>query len=294
MPTEKPKAVRSSLPTRVIRGALPLPLPAAQLVASTITRDDKFGFADAPEEVRNELIRSVMNARKRTGKNKGGTEYNDYSQAVHKDIQSLDVNLGDAIAGSIDADDFRAATTFGRVSYDYDPDTDTYSVYDSYDFSKTPNTGNAYSAVRSAAGAVGVKESSPKLIGTFKGADYADFEGSDGYTNTKKTNAEAAKGYKRLLENNDRMFSPVSKFKKGGKIKAKKSKTSEYYAKNPEAAEKRRRWQRKENKKESKKKYRAFLNRMRRKAGRYGNGDGMDYDHGERRFMSARRNRSKK
>ena len=33
---------------------------------------------------------------------------------------------------------------------------------------------------------------------------------------------------------------------------------------------------------------------MRRKAGRYGNGDGMDYDHDERRFISAVRNRSKK
>ena len=77
-------------------------------------------------------------------------------------------------------------------------------------------------------------------------------------------------------------------------MKAKKSKTSRYYASNPEAAEKRRKWQRKENKKKSKKKYRAFLNRMRRKAGRYGNGDGMDYDHGEKRFMTAKKNRSKK
>ena len=77
-------------------------------------------------------------------------------------------------------------------------------------------------------------------------------------------------------------------------VKAKKSKTSKYYAENPEAAEKRRRWQRKENKKEGKKKYRAFLNKMRRKAGKYGNGDGMDYDHDEKKFISAKRNRSKK
>lgn len=77
-------------------------------------------------------------------------------------------------------------------------------------------------------------------------------------------------------------------------MKAKKSKTSRYYASNPEAAEKRRKWQRKENKKKSKKKYRAFLNKMRRRAGRYGNGDGKDYDHGEKRFISAKRNRSKK
>ena len=77
-------------------------------------------------------------------------------------------------------------------------------------------------------------------------------------------------------------------------MKAKKKSTSKYYKENPKAAEKRRRWQRKENKKKKKKRYRAFLNKMRRKAGRYGNGDGMDYDHTEKRFMSAKRNRSKK
>ena len=77
-------------------------------------------------------------------------------------------------------------------------------------------------------------------------------------------------------------------------MKAKRSKTSKYYAKNPKAAEKRRKYQRKLNKKKKKKLYRAFLNRMRRKAGRYGNGDGKDYDHDEKKFITAKRNRSKK
>jgi len=77
-------------------------------------------------------------------------------------------------------------------------------------------------------------------------------------------------------------------------MKAKKSKTSEYYKKNPKAAEKRRKYQRKLNKSKKKKLYRAFLNRMRREAGRYGNGDGKDYDHDEKKFITAKRNRSKK
>jgi len=77
-------------------------------------------------------------------------------------------------------------------------------------------------------------------------------------------------------------------------MKAKKSKTSEYYEKNPKAAEKRRKYQRKLNKSKKKKLYRAFLNRMRREAGRYGNGDGKDYDHDEKKFITAKRNRSKK
>ena len=72
------------------------------------------------------------------------------------------------------------------------------------------------------------------------------------------------------------------------------SKTSKFYKDNPESAEKRRKYQRKLNKKRSKKKYRAFLVKKRRDAGRYGNGDGMDYDHDEKRFITAKRNRSKK
>jgi len=76
-------------------------------------------------------------------------------------------------------------------------------------------------------------------------------------------------------------------------MKAKKS-TSQYYKENPEAAEKRRESQRKINKTAAKKKYRAFLNKKRRDAGRYGNGDGMDYDHTEKKFMTAKKNRSKK
>jgi len=76
-------------------------------------------------------------------------------------------------------------------------------------------------------------------------------------------------------------------------MKAVKS-TSQYYKDNPEAAEKRRKSQRKINKTAAKKKYRAFLNKKRRDAGRYGNGDGMDYDHDEKKFITAKKNRSKK
>jgi|TARA_B110000908_G_C10047846_1_gene354802 hypothetical protein len=75
-------------------------------------------------------------------------------------------------------------------------------------------------------------------------------------------------------------------------MRAKKS-TSQYYKDNPEAAEKRRVWQRKENKKPKKRKYRAFLTKIRRKFGVDGNGDGKDYDHTTNTFMSAKRNRSK-
>ena len=73
-----------------------------------------------------------------------------------------------------------------------------------------------------------------------------------------------------------------------------KSKTAKFYAENPEAAEKRRKYQREYNNTEERKKYRAYLNKKNRQAGTYGNGDDLDYDHDERRMISARRNRSKK
>lgn len=172
--------------TRMIRGLTPLPLPAAQLVASTITGDTRFGFEDAPADVRDELAKSVVNARKRTGSNRGGTQYIDYSEAIDKDINNLDVSMKDAVLGSAVAPDFRAATTFGRVSYEYEPDTDTYYIYDSYDFSETPGKDTAYSKVRKGAGEIGPKEGKANLVGTFKGSDYQDFQSSDKYEEVKK------------------------------------------------------------------------------------------------------------
>jgi len=71
-------------------------------------------------------------------------------------------------------------------------------------------------------------------------------------------------------------------------------KTAKYYANNKKARDKKKKYDKKYHSTEERKKYRAFLNKMRRRAGRYGNGDGMDYDHGEKRFITAKKNRSKK
>ena len=71
-------------------------------------------------------------------------------------------------------------------------------------------------------------------------------------------------------------------------------KTKKYYDNNPEAYDKKKKYDKEYHSSEERKKYRAFLNKKNRKAGKYGNGDGLDYDHDERRFISAVRNRSKK
>jgi len=188
---EKPlqKPVSSGLLTKGIRNVAKnfgVPLAGRQLIASTITRDNKFGMADAPEGVQNHLISSVMKARNRTGKNKGGTQYIDYNQNVHNALQNMKTDELSAVVGSYTADDFIAATTFGRVSYDYDPKTKEYKVYDSYDFSKLPSKSNrGYNKLREVAGEVGVSDKGSKrnLIGTFKEDDYKDLAVGNEYGN---------------------------------------------------------------------------------------------------------------
>lgn len=80
------------------------------------------------------------------------------------------------------------------------------------------------------------------------------------------------------------------KFQSGGKV----SDSTKYFRNNPEARAKKNAYNKEYHSTPSRKKYRAELNRINRQAGTYGNGDGMDYDHGEQKFMSAKKNRSKK
>jgi hypothetical protein len=77
-------------------------------------------------------------------------------------------------------------------------------------------------------------------------------------------------------------------------MKARRSKSAKYYAENPEARDKKKEYDTEYHSTTERKKYRAFLNRKNRNAGTYGNGDGKDYDHDEKRMISATRNRSKK
>ena len=77
-------------------------------------------------------------------------------------------------------------------------------------------------------------------------------------------------------------------------VKAKKSRSAKYYAKNAKARAKKNAYAKEYDKQTRQRKRRAELVKINRKAGTYGNGDGKDYDHTEKRFMSAKRNRSKK
>jgi len=163
------KIGKSSFMTTAMRELMPLPNNGSQLLSALINEDSTYTTRDSSKKSNEHLYRSVRNAIKRTGKNSGGTEYEDYSDEIAKDINSLKANALDMAAGSVLSPEVDAATAFGRVSYKQDPETGKIKVYDSYDFSKTPGGDGLYKKIRSFAGEAseGRLDSSPKLIGEF-------------------------------------------------------------------------------------------------------------------------------
>lgn len=67
-----------------------------------------------------------------------------------------------------------------------------------------------------------------------------------------------------------------------------KSRTSKYYAENPDARKKRNEYQKQYNKKGREVAKRVELNKENRRRGTYGNGDGMDVSHTRRGFVMKR------
>ena len=167
--TKKKEVVRSSIGTSLLRNALPLPQNASQLGASMLTGDSKYSTKDSNNNVNEHLYRSVRNAIKRNKGKDGGTEYEDYSADVAKDLNGLSMKSPEMIAASALSPELTAATTFGRVSYKTNPETGDVEIYDSYDFNKTGNIGGAYGKIRKLAGdaSQGRLDSKPKLIGRF-------------------------------------------------------------------------------------------------------------------------------
>jgi hypothetical protein len=71
-------------------------------------------------------------------------------------------------------------------------------------------------------------------------------------------------------------------------------KTAKYYRENPDARKKKNEYQKRFNKKPSAVKKRVEANRANRKAGTYGNGDGLDYSHTTGKMESQSKNRGRK
>lgn len=214
------EAVRSDIGTEMLRSIVGSVLPpnAAQMVAHKATEDTKYGFADMSAPMRFHAMRSVRNARRRNNADHGGTEYLDYSDEIARDLQNLSGDLPSTVGGSYMSPEFQAATTLGRVSYDYDPATGTYTLYDSYDFSPIredydPET--TYGDVRKAMGRDAV-QGEPNVIGRFTEKEYKDLErqyGTEGYYWQALENP-LVQGAQWISEKTSNLFD----FKEGGKM----------------------------------------------------------------------------
>ena len=156
-------------PPNLVRAVTPLPQNASQLIFNKLTGYDKYSFEDSTYHANEQLKRSVLNAIKRTGQTKGGTQYIDYGPEIEKDLNSLNMSSIDMLAGSLLSPELAAATTFGRVSYEQDPNTGDITIYDSYDFSSTPEKNTFYSKVRGLAS--DGEKGKPSVVGVFNPKD---------------------------------------------------------------------------------------------------------------------------
>lgn len=162
--TKKPVTAKTE--TKVLKTLLGMVMPsqAAQFLSAITTGDNKLGLNDMSPDIKASILKSVENAKKRTGKTSGGTQYIDYSPEVDKDFEGMSAGPGKML--SIDPD-VQAATMVGRVSYKTNKKGET-EIYDSYDFSKTdPTKANTlYKKIRNYAGEVLPDEgNNPNLIG---------------------------------------------------------------------------------------------------------------------------------
>jgi hypothetical protein len=207
--------------TQLVKAAAdltPLPENATQWGSATATGDRDIRIKDFSSNTQKELYKAIKKGRERTGKNSYGTEYKDYGEAMHKDIQKLKGNVPTAAIASVLSGDFRAATTFGRVSVNYDPKKKLYHVYDSYDFSDVDNNNSSWGTARTNLGKVSKKAglgagTKGKLIGTFNEADWdKKLEDNNFLPNVSYDDISnfTNKAYKKVKE--------VFKFKDGGEV----------------------------------------------------------------------------
>jgi hypothetical protein len=166
--TKNTTPVSSDISTKALRslfGAI-MPDQAAQFLSAITTKDNKLGFEDLTPDIKEALITSVKNAKKRTGKHSGGTQYIDYSPEVEQAFNGMKAGAEKMV--SIDSAT-QAATMLGRVSYKKNSKGET-EIYDSYDFSKSniasKDAKTLYQKVRAYAGDVLPDEGKqPNLIG---------------------------------------------------------------------------------------------------------------------------------
>ncbi len=127
-----------------VRNALPLPENASQMIAK-MTGDARLSNNSLNSEEKLTMYDMLQKAKKRTGKERGGTEYEDYANErntkedfnnwFNRGKNSVGAIIGNS--GSKQNTGYTMASTVGRGNYFTDPETGTILYTDVYDWNPT-------------------------------------------------------------------------------------------------------------------------------------------------------------
>jgi hypothetical protein len=121
-----------------------LPSNIAQAVSKTFLGDARMSNASLTDDQKLILWDTIENAKKRTGSNQGGTEYQDYGGLGHGTSKQYtewfnkgNIPFAEGVAGTLKNPGFELASTIGRGNYRTDPnDPNTVTYTDVYDWNK--------------------------------------------------------------------------------------------------------------------------------------------------------------
>lgn len=145
--------------SNTFRDILPVPDNVAQMLAKTIYKDARMNNESLSDEQKNILWDVIQNARKRSGKTNGGTEYQDYGNIGYgtPDFFNDAFNKGkgnilSVAKNSLLNNGFKLASTIGRGRYWQDPKDPNIVYYtDIYDWNpheKNFSGSNLYQKIR--------------------------------------------------------------------------------------------------------------------------------------------------
>lgn len=139
--TAKGSPVDASI-SNFIRNMLPVPNNVSSFIlkqANLPVHFDNNSFSPAQKKI---IYETVMNAVKRSGNNAGGTQYTDYKGVtspetfdhIINELQKKNLNKAVGVFHGATEPAYGVASTLGRFSYGYNPDTKEVSVFDNYNF----------------------------------------------------------------------------------------------------------------------------------------------------------------
>jgi hypothetical protein len=126
----------------IFRTIVPAPKNFSQMLAKEVLKDARMSNKSLSDNEKVILWNTIQNARERTGKDSGGTAYQDYGnqgwgtpEEFHQRINRGKSSITDLISNSITNPAFNLATTIGRGVYKVDPNNpDVIHYTDNYDW----------------------------------------------------------------------------------------------------------------------------------------------------------------